>query len=141
MTTDPDREMAWLLGELERTYAERDLVALVECFSHEAQVTAFGTDASETCTGLADLERQFLRDWQRFEAGSFRHTWTAIGHHGGVVWAAADLEASFTSPEGTWTGSVRSSTVAVPEDRGLRIVHWHVSAPAGIAGHGPTTSG
>lgn len=134
MTIDPDREMTWLLGELERTYAERDLVALVECFSHHAQVTAFGTDASEKCTGLEDLERQVLRDWQRFTSGSFRHTWTAIGHHAGTIWAAAKLEASFTSGDGTWTGPVRSSTVAIPEDGGMRIVHWHVSAPADIAG-------
>ena len=133
MTADLDREMTWLLGELERAYAERDLVALVECFSHDARVTAFGTDASEKCTGLAELERQFLRDWQRFEAGSFRHAWTAIGHHDGTVWAAAELEASFTAADGTWTGPARSSTVAIPEGGGLRIVHWHVSAPAGIA--------
>lgn len=134
MTADVEREMAWLLAELERADGERDLVALVECFSHQAQVTAFGTDATEKCTGLADLERQFLRDWQRFDAGSFRHAWTAIGHRDGVAWAAAELDASFTSGDGTWAGPVRSSTVAIPEDGGLRIAHWHVSAPAGIAG-------
>lgn len=134
MSIDIEREMTWLLGELERAYAERDLVALAECFSHEAQVTAFGTDAVEKCTGLKELERQFLRDWQRFDAGTFTHTWTAIGHRDGVAWAAAELDATFASGGDTWTGAVRSSTVAVPEDNGLRIVHWHVSAPAGIAG-------
>lgn len=134
MTADLDREMTWLLGELERAYAARDLVELAECFSHEVQVTAFGTDAAEKCTGIKELERQFLRDWQRFDSGSFRHTWTAIGHHGGTIWAAADMEATFTSADRTWTGPARSSTVAIPEDGGLRIVHWHVSAPADIAG-------
>jgi hypothetical protein len=134
MGIDIDREMTWLLRELERSYGERDLVALVECFSHEAQVTAFGTDAAEKCTGLADLERQFLRDWQRFDAGTLAHTWMAINHHAGVVWAAADITARFTAGDATWSGQVRSTTVAIPENGGLRIVHWHVSAPADIAG-------
>lgn len=134
MTVEPVNDaggMVALLRELERAYAARDLPALVACFSSTAEVTAFGTEQDEKCVGLAEVEAQFQRDWVRFEEASFIHTWIATGSHGGATWAAADVEATVTTPDGTWSGPLRSTIIAVREAQSLRIVHWHLSAPAG----------
>ena len=120
-----------LLDELEQAYAQRDLPALVALFAHDAQVTAFGTEVAEKCVGLDEVEAQFLRDWARFDSASFVHTWVASGESNGVVWAAADLQASASTSDGDWTGPLRATVVAIPEDGALRIVHWHLSAPSG----------
>jgi len=124
-------EIGALLDRLARGYTERDLDALMECFSDEVEVTVYGTGADERRVGRDALIEQFHRDWNQSESATFSPVWVKGGARGDVMWCAADLTLAFRADgdEVSWSG--RSSIVAVREGGTWRVVHWHISVPYG----------
>ena len=93
--------------------SERDLDALMECFSDDVEVTVYGTGADERRVGREALIEQFHRDWNQSESATFSPVWVHGGSRGDVLWCAADLTLAFRAggDDVSWSG--RSSLVAL----------------------------
>jgi ketosteroid isomerase-like protein len=119
-----------------KTYASRDLEALMALFSQRSEVVLIGTGADEKRAGLAEIRAQMERDFAQSESISAELGWCSVSAAGEAAWVAADSYFHVQAGGQAIDLALRLTAVLEWCEGQWLIAQWHVSSPASGQGTG-----
>jgi uncharacterized protein (TIGR02246 family) len=128
--TETDAQVRALVQRMTDAYQARDIDALMECMTPDADLVMYGTGADEKRIGPDGMRKQAERDWAQTDAISMNFGWMSVSASGNVAWVAADGEFSFSVGGRSMSMAARATFVAEQRNGKWIIAQAHFSTPA-----------